>query len=499
MPRRASLPTFSALSLDPDSGAPLHRQLYDELRRAILSGRLAPGARLPATRELAKLTDLSRNTVLSAYEQLRAEGYVEGQMGSGTFVARALPEALTTVPRPAPSDALTPTGMGLSRYGRRIAGSPVPTRPPTPNADAFRIGLPALDAFPMDTWRRLFDRRWRRASRSQLTYDDAQGYLPLREAIAEHLAAARGVRCGADQVIVVNGAQQAVDLAARVLLDPGDTVLFEDPGYTMARHALDAHGVDLHPVPVDQDGMIVSEGIAVAPHARLAYVTPSHQNPTGVTMSLSRRMLLLQWARRERAWVLEDDNASEYRYAGRPIAALQGIDTDGRTLYIGTFSKVLFSSLRLGYLVAPPALVPVLVQARQFSDRQSSGMSQAVLADFMIEGHFARHLRRMRVLYAERLDHFVGAIARFAADSLTVDKVEGGINRVGWLAPGVDDREASRAAESAGVRAIPLSMSRIRPVGRGGLVMGFAGVDAETTDAAMRALGGALRPLRPTA
>lgn len=495
MPRRPAISTFRALSLDPGAGVALHRQLYEELRRAILSGRLAPATRLPATRELAQVTRLSRNTVLSAYEQLRAEGYLEGRTGSGTFVARALPETLTTVPRSPASAAGAARADGLSAFARRLLAHPSDVPAGTLPAGAFRPGLPALDAFPMDVWRRLVERRLRSGSARLLTYDDPQGYGPLREAIAAHLSAARGVRCDADQVVVVNGAQQAVDLAIRVLLDPGDRVWFEDPGYFVARDAFMAHGMELHPVAVDRDGMRVEEAIDHAPPARLVYVTPSHQNPTGVTLTLARRMHLLQWAQRHGAWVLEDDNASEYRYAGRPIASLQGIDEGERAIYVGTFSKVLFSSLRLGYLVAPRALVDVLRRARLLADRQSQGPAQAVLADFMNEGHFARHLRRMRVLYAERLDHFVAAAERHAPGLLEVERGEGGLNRVAWLPAGVDDREAARAAMAAGVRCLPLSMSRIRPGPRGGLVLGFAGVAPPTIDSAMRALAEAVRPL----
>lgn len=480
MPRRPSISSFRAFSLDPDAPESLHRQLYEELRRAILSGRLAPGSRLPASREFANVSHISRNTVLSAYSQLLAEGYIESRAGSGTFVARAIPETMVPEsPGSAAGDgaAPAPAARSLSARGRRIADAPILRHPLRTVANAFRPGLPALDHFPMDIWRRLSDRRMRRASVRLLTYDDPQGHLPLREAIAAHLAAGRGARCGPENVIVVNGSQHGVDLAARVLLDRGDQVWFEDPGYFAARAAFQAHAAVPVPVPVDGDGMVVSAGIERAPGARLVYCTPSHQNPLGVTMTLGRRVALTQWAERTGAWILEDDNASEYRFRGRPLAALQGIDPSGRVIYVGTFSKVMFSSLRIGYVVAPTDLVPAFVAARVLTDRQSPGLAQAVLADFMNEGHFARHVRRMRMLYADRLAALLRAVREHAADVLSVDEGEGGMSRVAWLPAGVDDVEAGAEVARAGIQCLPLSEYAMSPREPGGLILGFTGID----------------------
>ncbi len=480
MPRRPSISSFRAFSLDPDAPESLHRQLYEEMRRAILSGRLAPGSRLPASREFANVSHISRNTVLSAYSQLLAEGYIESRAGSGTFVARAIPETMVPEsPGSAAGDgaAPAPAARSLSARGRRIADAPILRHPLRTVANAFRPGLPALDHFPMDIWRRLSDRRMRRASVRLLTYDDPQGHLPLREAIAAHLAAGRGARCGPENVIVVNGSQHGVDLAARVLLDRGDQVWFEDPGYFAARAAFQAHAAVPVPVPVDGDGMVVSAGIERAPGARLVYCTPSHQNPLGVTMTLGRRVALTQWAERTGAWILEDDNASEYRFRGRPLAALQGIDPSGRVIYVGTFSKVMFSSLRIGYVVAPTDLVPAFVAARVLTDRQSPGLAQAVLADFMNEGHFARHVRRMRMLYADRLAALLRAVREHAADVLSVDEGEGGMSRVAWLPAGVDDVEAGAEVARAGIQCLPLSEYAMSPREPGGLILGFTGID----------------------
>jgi GntR family transcriptional regulator/MocR family aminotransferase len=494
MPRRPSISSFRAFSLDPESPESLHRQLYEEMRRAILCGRLAPGSRLPASREFANVSRISRNTVLSAYNQLLAEGYIESRAGSGTFVARSIPE--TMVPE-SPGAPVVPiastTPRRLSARGRTIVDTPILRHPLRTVANAFRPGLPALDHFPMDIWRRLFDRRLRRASVRLLTYDDPQGYLPLREAIAAHLAAARGARCGPEHVIIVNGSQHAVDLAARILLDRGDEVWFEEPGYFAARATFQAYGAAVVPVPVDSEGMSVTAGIERAPNARLAYCTPSHQNPLGVTMNLGRRVALTQWAERAGAWILEDDNASEYRYQGRPLAALQGIDASNRVLYAGTFSKVMFSSMRLGYLVAPADLVSSLVQARVLADRQSPGLMQAVLADFMNEGHFARHVRRMRTLYAERLAALLHAVRTHAEDVLEVHEGEGGMSRVAWLPPGVDDLEVGTEVARAGIQCLPLSEYRMQPRERGGLILGFTGIDEAEIETGIQRVAGVVR------
>ena len=314
------------LSLDPRSPTPLHRQLYEEIRAAVLGGRLSAGARLPSTRALAADLDISRNTVASAFDQLLAEGYIAGRPGAGTFVAKELPDDLLRVSPRAPA----PTGAGapapeLSRRGRMLAATPVaPAARDGASASAFRPGIPALDAFPRDLWARLAARLYRQSRFDLFSYGDPAGHPPLRRAIAEYLRAARGVNCHWEQVIVTSGSQQALDLAARVLLDPGDTAWVEEPGYFGARGAWMAAGIRCVPVPVDAEGLSLAQGELSAPQARMAYVSPSHQYPLGVTMSLARRMALLAWARRRSAWIAEDDYDSEFRYAGRPLAAFRG-------------------------------------------------------------------------------------------------------------------------------------------------------------------------------
>jgi GntR family transcriptional regulator/MocR family aminotransferase len=481
MPRRPSHSTFRAFALDPAGPEALHIQLYEELRQAILGGRLPTASRLPASRELAAVSRVSRNTVLSAYEQLLAEGYIVSRAGSGTFVADAIPEAL------APENGTPDSGQApgtaprrISRRGETLRATKLvmPRMPAPPRI--LRVGLPALDHFPMDTWRRLTDRRLRGATQELLSYSCAQGFGPLREAIAEHLAASRGVRCRASNVVIVNGSQQGIALCSRLLADAGDEVWMEDPGYFAARAAFEAAGLHAVPVPVDRAGLDVAAGLACAPRARMAYVTPSHQNPTGATLSLPRRLALLQWARETGSWIIEDDNASEYRYRGRPLAALQGIDPGARVIYVGSFSKVMFSSLRLGYIVVPDDLVGTFVMAHDLNTRGTNSVQQAVLADFMTEGHFARHVRRMRTLYAGRLAALESAVEKHAAGILDLEPLEGGLNRLAWLPPGVDDMAVSEAAAREGVFAAPLSASVLVPPERHGLVLGFAGTkDAE--------------------
>jgi GntR family transcriptional regulator/MocR family aminotransferase len=485
-------PILLPIALDPAAPLPLHRQLYQAVRAAILAGRLAAGTRLPASRTLAGALGVSRNTVMSAYEQLLAEGYIGGQIGSGTYVSSALPDVLLRAPAAA---APTPTGAlarQVSRRGALLAATPVSIARDQGAPRAFRPGLPAFEAFPQTNWARLVARHWRRSPAELLSYGDPAGYRPLREQIAEYLRAARGVRCDPDQVVVVAGSQQGLDLAARVLLDPGDHAWLEDPGYIGARGALASAGATLTPVPVDAEGLQVAEGARRCPHARLAYVTPSHQYPLGVTMSLARRLALIDWARRAGAWILEDDYDSEYRYTGRPLPALQGLDGDSRTIYLGTFSKVLAPSLRLGYMVVPRDLAPVFVAARALADRHAPTVEQAALADFIGEGHFARHLRRTRALYAERQAALIEASAQHLAGLLEVAPAEAGMHLVGWLPHERDDRAAARLAAAHGVDAPPLSAYSLQAQPPHGLMLGYAAFDRSAIFEGARRLAAAL-------
>ncbi len=481
------------MALDPLSGTPFYRQLYEGLRAEILSGRLPAGARLPSTRAVAAELGVSRTTAVAAFDQLLSEGYLQGKTGSGTYVAPSIPDDLLGVRGGARAEAgPSRDGHALSRRGATMAATQTSVARDRGAPRAFRPGVPALEEFPFGVWRRLVGRVWRRPATGLLGYGEPAGYGPLRREISDHLGPARAVRCEPGQVIVVSGSQQALDLCARVLLDPGEVAWVEDPGYRGARAALIGAGAALAPVPVDAEGLDVAAGVGLAPRARLACVTPSHQYPLGVTMSLARRLELLRWAGRSSAWVLEDDYDSEYRYSGRPLEALQGLDTEGRVIYVGTFSKVLFPSLRLGYLVVPPDLVDAFTAARELSDRQPPGTEQAVLAHFMAEGHFARHLRRMRSLYAERQALLIEEAGKRLPGLLDLPPAGSGMHLVGRLPANRDDREASRRAAERGVEAPPVSLYGRPPGGRGGLLLGYAAVGEDGIRQGVRRLAGAL-------
>ncbi len=466
---------LGTIALERAGTVPLQRQLYSALRDAILGGRLAPGSRLPATRVLARDLDAARNTVVAAFEQLVAEGYLQSRVGDGTRVSAVLPETLLHAQRPRHAAPVRGgAAPGLSRRGEAL----IATRRPAgdPRRRAFQPGLPALDEFPRALWARLLARRARLRTRATLGYGHPAGLPGLREAIAAYLGPARGVACAPEQVIVVAGSQAALDLSCRLLLDPGDAAWIEDPGYLGGRGALLAAGAALVPVPTDGEGLDVEAGTRAAPAARLAYVTPSHQFPLGMTMSLARRLRLLAWAADAGSWVLEDDFDSEYRYAGRPVAAMQGLDAAGRVVYVGTFSKTMFPALRVGYLVVPTSLVDACTTAVRITGQQPPVDVQAALADFLTEGHFAAHVRRMRALYAGRQERLVRALRRRLDGLLLAHPRDGGMQVAGLLPSGADDVAASRAAAAEDVVAPALSAYYLAPAGRRGLHLGYAGV-----------------------
>ena len=478
------------IALDRRLARPLHRQLYDGYRAAILDGRLRPGQRLPSTRSLARDLHVSRIPVVTAFEQLVAEGYVASRVGAGSFVSPALPHH-------APAPAIRRgRGEAAPRPGpRRLPRDPLPdaAEPWLDLAGAFRVGQPALDEFPAELWARLVARRVRLLPRRQMTYGDAMGFVPLREALADHLRTVRSVQCTAQQIMIVSGSQQALALAGRALLDPGDTVWVEEPGYPGARNALTLAGARLISVPVDDDGLDVAAGIARSPAASAAYVTPSHQYPLGTIMSAPRRLQLLDWARRHGAWLLEDDYDSEYRYDGQPIAALQGLDTDQRVVYIGTFSKILFPALRVGYLVIPPDLVARFCRIRQAMDILPAPLYQAVLHDFLQDGHFGRHVRRMRGVYAERRRVLVAAIARELGDTVELAGDRAGMHVVVLLPPDVHDHDVAVRAARRGISVIPLSSCYAGPRPRPGLVLGYGATPVADIPDAVRRLKAILR------
>lgn len=501
MTRLSSIHLRSLVDLDRSSSTPLYQQLCGDLRRAITDGTLAPGTRLPSTRALTDALDISRNTATSAFNQLRSEGYLHRRVGSGTYVADELPEQHTQVDPPGAEFSL-PSGPtdtrgrpGLSDGAQAaMEGPPTMIRNPTTQR-AFRPGVPALDAFPIETWSTLASRRWRSLPTEQLVYGDPAGYPPLRDTLAAYLRRARGVRCDAEQILIVGGVQQACTLAARVLLNPGDAVYVEDPGFPRIRMAYESAGARSVPVPVDEDGLDLSAA-PEGPAPRMASITPSHQYPLGMTMTLSRRGELLTWAVENDVWILEDDYDSEFRYSGQPIAALQGFQNAGRVLYAGTFSKVLFPALRLGYLVVPPDLVEPFAKMRALSDRCPPRVAQMILTDFITEGHFEQHIRRMRTLYAARQRALLDAIDTHLAEFIDVEPDDAGLHIVGWLPDGVDDKEVSAHLDEHDIVALPLSFYSERPLGRSGLLLGYGGIPEDEIDDEVHRMAEILTPFR---
>ena len=472
MPRET---TAFPLSLPaPPAGASLYRWLYDELRAAILDGRLRPGARLPATRDLASAYRLARATIVTAFDQLKSEGYVEGRSGSGTYVSQVLPEQLLDVHGPRTEKRLPHRRVALSSYARRL--QPFRGTPPRPMR-AFRANQPALDLFPTTLWAQVAARRLRRVSTNLLAGGEALGYRPLREAVADYLNTSRGVKCTADQVLILSGAQEALDRTARILLNPGEPVWMEEPGYPGAAVVFRALGARICPVQVDAEGLDLERGRKKWKSARLAYVTPAHQFPLGVTMSLRRRLALLEWARRSGTLIFEDDYDSEYRYSGRPIPAMQGLDRSGVVIFAGSFSAVLFPALRLGYLVVPAEMVDIFAAAESVSTHHPPLLEQAILCDFITEGHFARHIRRMRELYAERLSVLLECARQRLAGALEISTVEAGLQTVGWLRRGIDAEWVAGLAAQCDVEVVPLSRYASGKTRPEGLILGFAAVD----------------------
>jgi GntR family transcriptional regulator/MocR family aminotransferase len=480
-------------------GTPLYQQVYFHLRSSILSGKLKGGGKLPSTRALAEELAVSRNTILNAYRQLLLEGYVEGVEGSGTFVARVLPEHLLTpqeLSEPSASEAKEPLLPRFSENASRQMAAPKMSRQsPSPvevSRRPFRFGVPDLKVFPYKLWSRLVIRQARQMPASAFTYQNPAGYPPLREAIAAHVTVSRGVHCTADQILIISGSQGGLDLAARILLNTGDAVWMEDPGYPKARGAFIGAGANVVSIPVDKEGLVVETGKAAAPQARLAYVTPSHQFPLGVTMSLNRRMALLDWAEKANAYILEDDYDSEYRFTRRPLPAMQGLDDSGWVIYIGTFSKTLFPALRIGYLILPPQLVEAFQVVRNLIDTHPPILEQAVLTDFIIEGHFMRHLRRMRSLYAERRAALLDAARELP---LEIAAPEAGLHCVGWLPSGMDDQALVRKAAEHEVDLIPVHNFAIEPLARKGIMLGYSEYSVEQIRDGVRRLAAAVRSL----
>jgi GntR family transcriptional regulator/MocR family aminotransferase len=466
--------------LDEKSEIPLYRQIYESIRQAILNGSLQPKTQLPASRVFARKLGVARMTIINAYEQLFAEGYLEGKIGSGTFVAARLPEEFLNAEPPKRGKTETARRVfNLTDFGQHLSKNRemILNRYRTAEILPFRHGIPAIDKFPFDIWWKITQKHSRSIRFPMLSYGNAAGFEPLREAISAHLSITRGVNCTPQQIIITSGTQQTLDLISSIFLAKNDEVCLEDPGYFGARDIFSAIGAKIIPVPIDDEGFIVAEAKKKSRRPRLIYVTPSHQYPLGVTMTLARRMNLLEWAKETESFIVEDDYDSEYRYAGRPLASLQGLDRNGRVFYVGTFSKTVFPALRLGFLVAPKDLTDIFVAAKALRDWHSPQLDQAVLADFIADGHFAKHLRKMRGLYEDRQQILVQEVNNQLNGLLEVSPSTSGMHLIGWLPEGVDDKPFFRAGLKRNLITIPISASCIAQNLRGGLFLGYTAFD----------------------
>jgi len=461
-----------AIVLDHHSKTSLHQQLYLELRQAILNGRLLPRQKLPSTRAIACSLGISRTTATQSYDRLQSEGYLETIAGSGTYVCDQLPDdwmQSLSIPAPSPSQ---PLRVPLSQYGKTLAQVPFTLQSEPALPISFRYGQPALTAFPLKLWRKLLSRRCC-SEPNWLDYaTDFQGYLPLRQAIAQYLCRYRAVQCQPEQVVITNGTQQGLDLIMRLFMEPNARIAIEDPGYLNARRIFQSHGAQLIPIQVDASGLIV-EQLLKGPSTRLVYVTPSHQFPTGATLSLPRRLELLTWAQQTGALILEDDYDSEYRYGDRPIPALQGLDQHQSVLYLGTFSKVLFPSLRIGYLVLPPHLVTLFAQAKWLSDRQLPMLEQQVLTDFITEGHLESHIRKMRSRYDRCRQVLVQELNAQFGDRVAICGEKAGIHLMVHLQTQFSDEEVIARAAKVGVGLMSARSQYFNQGGKGEFIFGY--------------------------
>ncbi|MEP6611934.1 MAG: PLP-dependent aminotransferase family protein [Mucilaginibacter sp.] len=463
--------TFISVSKQP--GKTLNAQLYEQLKNSIYQGMLRAGDRLPSSREMGAELGISRNSVLQVFEQLTMEGFFETQTGAGTFVSAGAELFFSRKKQPQPGTEKPPHAAtrqyGMNDAFKEHASELEPIMP-------FQTSVPMLPEFPFAAWARVSAAVHQRMDKLHLGYDDAQGYLPLRQALASHLRISRSINCGPDNIVIVNSSRQALHLAAELLLNKGDECWMEDPGYPGARSAMQRFGAKTCPIPIAADGIDIDYAIQHHPNGRLVYVTPSHQFPMGSTLSLSQRIKLLNHAAEQNMWIIEDDYDSEFRYNGRPIPALQGIDTNGNVIYLGTLSKVLLPALRLGYMVLPTvALARRFAVAKSAIEGQGNIITHATAAEFITQGHFSRHIRRMRLLYKKAQDDLVSLINLHLPGILTPVPVEAGMHLLAWLPEGVDASEVAAEALKHGLVINTLSQYSIKFAHKNGVILGFAG------------------------
>ncbi|MGD1953320.1 MAG: PLP-dependent aminotransferase family protein [Leptolyngbyaceae cyanobacterium] len=479
------------LVIDAALPEPLHQQVYSQLRWAILSGRLSSGQRLPASRVLAKSFGLSRTTVTQGYDQLISEGYLQARPGAGTYVCAQLPELLLEAEsiKQLPQSAVE---IPLSAYGKRVNQLSLEAFKESCEI-SFRYGHPAIDLFPVELWRKLLSKHCRKTTQWLKYSEDSLGYWPLRKAVADYLQQSRAVRCIPEQVIITNGSQQSLSLIAQLLVNPADSVVIEEPGYRGARHIFKASGATLLPISLDQHGLVVDRLMELDETPRLVYVTPSHQFPTGALLSLPRRLALLKWAWKTGALIIEDDYDSEYRYGGRPIPSLQGLDSHGSVLYVGTFSKVMFPGIRLGYLVVPEPLVEVVSKAKWLADRQPPALTQYALAEFITAGYLERHIRKMRLCYEQRRSTLVQALYKCFGNDVKILGDSAGLHVMAKLPISLNDDDAIAKAASVGVEICSARIQYEMSRNTGEFVFGYTAIDETQIEEGIHRIAKALR------
>ena len=490
MPKFPGGALLSGFEIDRGSRVPIYRQIDASLRRLILEGTLAPKQKLPSTRELAIELGVSRITVKSVYEQLVAEGYAQAKTGAGTYIS----EGLDFERRP--KVGLTKQigqakNFEISNRAQSIMSSKASVRH---GATApFRPGVPALDLFPVKLWNKYWLDAMNCDERNNLSYGQINGSSALRKSIANHLTDARGVQVDPDQIVVTSGAQQAFVLIAFILLNRRDTVWYENPGHIAGRDVMKLMGANVAPIPIDNEGIDLNFAARMHPRPALIFTTPSHQQPLGTTMSLARRLALLKYAHENNTWIIEDDYDSEFRYRGRPLPALSALDRERRVFYVGTFSKSMFSAIRIGYIVVPPGLVDTFAKARNLLGQSSSPVVEQALSRFIDDGRLVEHIRKMRRIYRERRDTLLDCINRDCADCLVPQKTDAGMHILAFLKNGLDDNKAHRALLDAGIESLPLSVYCIEPINKSALVLGFSGVPSKRMPNLVRRMASTIR------
>ncbi|EJD6507097.1 PLP-dependent aminotransferase family protein [Providencia rettgeri] len=477
----------------------IKENVYHTIRDAILDGRINTGIKLPSTRALAEMMSISRNSVIAGFDRLIDEGYLYTKKGSGTYVSAKIPDELVrTTSKPQIINCPEYNALNLNPIISTLESLWDKSRPNTNTHQMFNIGIGCVDQFPHELWGRLLGRVWRKSKSAIPHFNHPDGYMPLKKLVADYVRSTRGVHCNENQIIIVNGTQQAINLVSKVLLKQGDTVWLDDPGYDSARAILTATGAKIAAIPSDQEGMDITYAAKQYSHAKLIYTTPSHQFPLGTTLSLSRRLALLDWAQQNNAWIFEDDYNSEFRFSSKPIQALQGLDNHQRVIYAGTFSKMMYPGFRLGFLVVPEILSEPFTMMKYYSDSHCGYLEQAALAQFIQEGHYARHVRKIRKICHDRQNAFLSAINLYLPHLFDVQMTDSGIHTVCWVKAGYDIRIILEQCQQLGFGAQPLSRYCIESRNHNAILFGYAAHNENDIISSVKRLSEKLTNLYPT-